>query len=102
MYFNTENAIVSIYCRETGRNISFSCNYDLDHFDIENMMCFFEHTMSTDAARDLAYDFDMFHGHVNYDRVVVHSTNENDLLRKISYRLSRAGYDLYIDNISYE
>lgn len=102
MHFNTENAKVAIHCRETGKNILFICNYDLDHFDIENMMCFFEHTMSADAARNLAYDFDMFHGHVNYDRVVMDSTDENDFWRKISTELTVNGYDLFIDGIRYE
>ncbi len=102
MHFNTDNAEVLIYCRKTGNQISFPCNRDLDPFDIGYMICFFEDTMSTTDARNLAYDFEMFHGHVNYDRVVMDSTEENDLWRKISTELIVNGYDLSIYNIIYE
>lgn len=102
MHFNTDNAEALIYCRETGNQISFPCNCDLDCHDIGDLLCFFEDTMSTDDARNLAYDFEMFHGHVNYDRVVMDSTDENDLWRKISTELTVNGYDLTIYNITYE
>lgn len=102
MRFNTDNAEALIYCRETGNQISFSCDCYLDLQDSSNLMYFFEGTMSTDAARALAYDFEMFHGHVDYDRAFIDSTEDNNLLRKISDELSRVGYDLFIDNITYE
>lgn len=102
MHFNTENAQVSIYCRVTGRQKSFECNVDMDLDDLSDLSYFFNDTMAVVDARVLAVHFQDFHDSVNYDRVVVHSTNENDLWRKISTELAVNGYDLSLYNISYE
>ena len=102
MRFNTENALASIYCRETGEQISFHCNTDLDWDDIRDLQAFFEKTMDATDARDLMYDFEMFHGHADYDLVLIESTDENARLQKISHQLTVNGYDLFIDGISYE
>ena len=48
------------------------------------------------------YNFEMFHGHADYDLVLIDSTDENARLQKISHQLSVNGYDLFIDGISYE
>lgn len=102
MRINTENAQASIYCRETGEQVSFHCGLDLDWDDIRDLQAFFEKTMSVTDARDLMYEFEMFHGHADYDRVLIESTDENDRLQKIAQQLTVYGYDLFIDGISYE
>ena len=102
MRFNTENAQVYIYCRETGDQVSFHCGCDLDWDDIMNLQTFFESAMDTAAARELVYRFGWFHDGVNYDHTIIDSTDENARLQKISHQLDVNGYSLFIDGISYE
>lgn len=88
--------------RETGRQKSFECNCEMDLYALNDLSYFLNDTMGVVDARRLAVHFQDFHNSVDYDRALIDSTEENDLLRKISDELSRAGYDLYIDNITYE
>ena len=102
MRLNTENAQVSIYCRETGDQVSFHCGYDLDWDDIRVLNAFFENTLRTPECKRFADYFERFHDCVNYDRALIDSTDENNRLQKISHQLDVNGYDLFIDCIRYE
>ena len=102
MRFNTDHAEAAIYCRETGRQMSFECNFEIDLYALNDLSYFLNDTMGVVDARRLAVYFQGLHNNVDYDRALIDSTEENGLLRKMSDELSRAGYDLYIDNISYE
>lgn len=102
MRFNTDHAEAAIYCRETGRQKSFECNFEMDIYELNDLSYFFNDTMGAVDARRLAVHFQDFHNSVDYERVFFDSTEENDLLRKISTELTVNGYDLFIDNITYE
>lgn len=102
MRFNTENAQASIYCRETGQQISFYCDLSLDLDDIRDLHVFFLNTLCTLDAKRLADSFEVFHDSVNYEYAFIDSTNDNKYLQEISQQLTVNGYDLFIDGISYE
>lgn len=102
MRFNTDHAKAAIYCRETGRHKSFECNFEIDFYELNDLSYFFNDTMGVVDARRLAVHFQDFHNSVDYDLVFFDSAEENDLLWKISTELAVNGYDLFIDNISYE